>query len=39
MDGGFASKENVAKAKALGVEGMVFHKKRGLEVHEMVRSA
>lgn len=39
MDGGFASKENVAKAKALGVEDMAFNKKSGLEVHEMVRSA
>ena len=39
MDGGFASKENVATAKALGVEDMAFHKKRGIEIHEMVRSA
>ncbi len=39
MDGGFASKENVATAKALGVEDMAFHKKRGMEIHEMVRSA
>ncbi len=37
MDGGFASKENVAKA--LGVEDVAFNKKSGLEVHEMVRSA
>ncbi len=39
MDGGFASMDNVAKAKALGVEDMAFNKKSGLEVHEMVRSA
>ena len=39
MDGGFASKENVERAKALGVEDMAFNKKSGLEVHEMVRSA
>lgn len=39
MDGGFASKSNVATAKALGVEDMAFHKKRGMEIHEMVRSA
>jgi IS5 family transposase len=39
MDGGFASKANLATAKALGVEDMVFNKKRGLEIHEMARSA
>ena len=39
MDGGFASKDNLATAKALGVEDMAFNKKRGLEIHEMVRSA
>ncbi|MEN8185000.1 MAG: ISNCY family transposase [Myxococcota bacterium] len=39
MDGGFASKDNVTKAKALGVEDMAFHKKRGMEIEEMVRSA
>lgn len=39
MDGGFASKDNVAKAKALGVEDMAFNKKSGLEIHEMVRRA
>ena len=39
MDGGFASKDNVATAKALGVEDMAFNKKSGLEIHEMVRSA
>lgn len=39
MDGGFASKDNVARAKAFGVEDMAFNKKSGLEIHEMVRSA
>ena len=39
MDGGFASKDNLAVAKAHGVEDMAFHKKRGLEISEMVRSA
>lgn len=39
MDGGFASKANVAMAKSLGVEDMAFNKKSGLEIHEMVRSA
>ncbi len=39
MDGGFASKNNVATAKALGVQDMAFNKKSGLEIHEMVRSA
>ncbi len=36
MDGGFASKENVVIAKTLGVEDVAFHKKRGLEIEEMV---
>jgi IS5 family transposase len=39
FDGGFASKENVATAKALGVEDIAFHRKRGLEISDMVRSA
>ncbi len=39
MDGGFASKDNLSRAKALGVKDMAFNKKRGLEIHEMVRSA
>jgi len=39
MDGGFASKENVALAKAMGVEDVAFNKRSGLEIHEMVRSA
>ncbi len=39
FDGGFASKENIASAKALGVEDIAFHRKRGLHVSDMVRSA
>ncbi len=39
FDGGFASKDNVQTAKALGVEDIAFHRKSGLEVSEMVRSA
>lgn len=39
FDGGFASKENVATAKALGVQDIAFNRKSGLEVSEMVRSA
>lgn len=39
FDGGFASKENVATAKALGVEDIAFNRKSGLEITEMVRSA
>jgi IS5 family transposase len=39
MDGGFASKENLVLAKAHGVEDMAFHKKRGITIPEMVRSA
>lgn len=38
MDGGFTSKENLQRAKALGVQDMCFHKKRGLLVSEMTRS-
>ncbi len=39
FDGGFASPANLARAKALGVEDMAFHRKAGLEVGAMVRSA
>ena len=39
FDGGFASKDNVRTAKALGVEDIAFHRKSGLEISEMVRSA
>ncbi len=37
-DGGFASRDNLNQAKALGVRDMAFHKKCGLRVEEMVRS-
>lgn len=37
-DGGFASKENLNKAKEEGVEDMGFSKKRGLKTLDMVRS-
>lgn len=39
FDGGFASKGNIETAKALSVEDIAFHRKSGLEVTEMVRSA
>ena len=38
-DGGYASMENLRQAKALKVEDVVFHKKRGLKVEEMAKSA
>ena len=38
FDGGYASKANLAAAKALGVQDACFSKKRGLEISEMVRS-
>ena len=37
-DGGFASLENLDKAKAMGVCDMAFHKKRGLSIEAMVKS-
>ena len=39
FDGGFASKANVERAKALGVEDITFHRKAGITIAEMVRSA
>ena len=39
LDGGFTSKENLLGAKALGVEDVCFHKKRGLLVSEMTKSS
>jgi transposase, IS5 family len=38
FDGGFASKQNLQEAKALGVEDVCFAKKRGLKVPDMVKS-
>jgi transposase, IS5 family len=37
-DGGFASRNNLAEAKARGVEDMAFHKKAGLRIEDMVCS-
>lgn len=37
-DGGFATRDNLAKAKAWGVCDMAFHKKAGLRIEDMVRS-
>ena len=38
VDGGYASKQNLTSAKAKGVADMAFHKKRGLEIEDMVKS-
>src|SRR5689334_16136621 len=37
-DGGFASRDNLSRAKACGVRDMAFHKKGGLRIEDMVRS-
>jgi len=37
-DGGYASRDNLAEAKACGVTDMAFHKKAGLSIEDMVRS-
>ncbi|MDX8529128.1 ISNCY family transposase [Mesorhizobium sp. MSK_1335] len=37
-DGGFATRANLAAAKAWGVSDMAFHKKAGLRIEDMVRS-
>ena len=37
-DGGFATRSNLAAAKAWGVSDMAFHKKAGLRIEDMVRS-
>lgn len=39
FDGGFASKDNLAQAKALGVKDVCFSKRRGLAVLDMVKSS
>lgn len=39
LDGGFASRENLATLKARGITDVCFAKKRGLTVPDMVRSA
>lgn len=37
-DGGYASRDNLIQAKALGVSDVAFHKKCGLKVEDMVKS-
>jgi IS5 family transposase len=37
-DGGFATRDNLARAKTLGVRDMAFHKKAGLRIEDMVTS-
>lgn len=37
-DGGFASKDNLEKAKESGIEDMAFGKKRGLKILDMAKS-
>jgi IS5 family transposase len=39
FDGGFASKENLAAIKALGVQDVAFSKSRGLDITDMVKSS
>lgn len=39
FDGGFASQDNVKQAKAMGVGAVVFSKRRGIEIHDMVQEA
>ena len=36
FDGGFASKDNLVQAKSMGVGAVVFSKRRGMEIHDMV---
>jgi len=38
FDGGFASQDNLATAKELGIKDVCFAKKRGLQVEDMCRS-
>jgi IS5 family transposase len=38
VDGGYASQDNLEKAKGCGVEDVAFHKKRGLRIEAMVKS-
>jgi IS5 family transposase len=39
FDGGFASEANRSAAKTSGVKDIMFHKKRGLKISEMVKSS
>ena len=36
-DGGYASQDNLSKAKTLGVHNVAFHKKKGLEIEAMTQ--
>ena len=38
LDGGFASKINLAEIKGLGVQDVAFSKRRGLEISDMTKS-
>ena len=38
FDGGYASRENLAEAKKLGVEHVMFHKRRGMQQSDMTPS-
>lgn len=38
FDGGFATRDNLANIKKLGVEDVAFAKRRGIEITEMVKS-
>lgn len=37
-DGGYASRDNLIQAKAIGVSDVAFHKKCGLKIEDMVKS-
>jgi IS5 family transposase len=37
-DGGYASRDNLIQAKAIGVRDVAFHKKCGLKIEDMVKS-
>ena len=37
-DGGYASRDNLSRAKVCGVRDMAFHKKAGLKIEDMVKS-
>ncbi len=39
VDGGYASTDNLQAAKEMGVKDAAFHKKRGLDIEEMTKSA
>ncbi len=39
FDGGYATRDNLTQAKALGVEHIVFHKKSGLKPADMTPSS